>query len=83
MVLDPKHNQDLGGYGGRLAAPIWRDALMPIITAQPPAPFPPAGLPLAPPRPPPSPEPREPEAPEPEAPEPPPEVLPAEPAAGG
>jgi membrane peptidoglycan carboxypeptidase len=84
MVLDPKHNQDLGGYGGRLAAPIWREALQPIITAQPPAPFPPAGLPLAPPRPPPSPEPREPEPPEQEPPAPPPpEVLPAEPVAGG
>jgi membrane peptidoglycan carboxypeptidase len=49
MLLNPKQNEDLGGYGGRLAAPIWHDAMLPILSAQPPAPFPPAGLPLAPP----------------------------------
>jgi membrane peptidoglycan carboxypeptidase len=49
MVLNPKSNQDLGGYGGRLAAPIWHDAMLPVVTAEPPAPFPPAGLPLGPP----------------------------------
>jgi membrane peptidoglycan carboxypeptidase len=51
MVLNPKRNEDLGGYGGRLAAPIWHDAMLPILTAEPPALFPPAGLPLSPPRP--------------------------------
>jgi hypothetical protein len=50
MVLNPKQNEDLGGYGGRLAAPVWHDAMLPIVTAQPPAYFPPAGLPLDPPR---------------------------------
>jgi membrane peptidoglycan carboxypeptidase len=55
MVLNPKHNQDVGAYGGRGAAPIWHDAMLPILSAQPAAPFPPAGLPLAPPRPPPPP----------------------------
>ena len=55
MLLNPKRNQDLGGYGGRLAAPIWHDALLPILSAQPPTPFPPAGMPLDNPRPPPPP----------------------------
>jgi membrane peptidoglycan carboxypeptidase len=50
MLLNPKKNEDLGGYGGRLAAPIWHDAMLPILSAQPPVPFPPAGLPLTPPR---------------------------------
>jgi membrane peptidoglycan carboxypeptidase len=49
MLLNPKKNEDLGGYGGRLAAPIWHDAMLPILSAQPAAPFPPAGLPLTPP----------------------------------
>jgi membrane peptidoglycan carboxypeptidase len=49
MVLNPKVNQDLGGYGGRLAAPIWHDAMLPVVTAEPPAPFPPAGMTLGPP----------------------------------
>jgi membrane peptidoglycan carboxypeptidase len=52
MVLNPKRNEDVGGYGGRLAAPVWRDAMLPIVTAQPPARFSPPGIPLAPPRPP-------------------------------
>ncbi len=43
MVLNPKQNQDLGGFGGRVAAPIWRDAMLPILSAQEPARFPPAG----------------------------------------
>ena len=51
MLLDPKRNRDLGGYGGRLAAPIWRDAMLPVLSAQAAVPFPPAGLPLEPPRP--------------------------------
>jgi len=53
MLLNPKHNEDVGGYGGRLAAPIWREAMLPILSAQPAVPFPPAGLPLTDPRPPP------------------------------
>ena len=55
MVLNPKHNQDVGAYGGRGAAPIWHDAFLPILSAQPAVPFPPAGMPLTPPRPPPPP----------------------------
>jgi membrane peptidoglycan carboxypeptidase len=46
MLLNPKHNQDVGGYGGRLAAPIWHDAMLPILSAEPNVPFPPAGLAL-------------------------------------
>jgi membrane peptidoglycan carboxypeptidase len=92
MLLNPKRNEDLGGYGGRLAAPIWRDALEPILSAQAAVPFPPAGLRLNPPRPPPPPPDREREqseaprpAPQPEPPPPPeaappPEPAPAEPA---
>jgi len=53
MVLNPKHNQDVGTYGGGYAAQIWHDAMAPIISAGPDQPFPPAGLPLAPPGPPP------------------------------
>jgi membrane peptidoglycan carboxypeptidase len=49
MLLNPKQNEDLGGYGGRLAAPIWHDAMLPILSGQPDTPFPPAGLPLTPP----------------------------------
>ncbi|TFV86464.1 transglycosylase domain-containing protein [Blastococcus sp. CT_GayMR16] len=55
MVLNPKQNQDVGAYGGRGAAPIWHDAMLPILSAQEAVPFPPAGLELAPPRPPPPP----------------------------
>jgi membrane peptidoglycan carboxypeptidase len=58
MVLNPKQNQDLGSYGGGLAAPIWHDAMLPILTAQPPVAFPPPGIPLADPNPPPPPAPR-------------------------
>jgi membrane peptidoglycan carboxypeptidase len=57
MLLNPKQNEDLGGYGGRLAAPIWRDAMFPILSGQPAVPFPPAGLPMDPPAPPPRPAP--------------------------
>jgi hypothetical protein len=90
MVLNPKQNQDLGGFSGRIAAPIWRDAMEPILSAQEPARFPPPGMPLNDPTPPPPPRPRPappppdgpaPEAPAPEAPpppeQPPPEELPA------
>ena len=58
MVLNPKHNQDVGAYGGRGAAPIWHDAFLPILSAQAAVPFPPAGLPLQDPHPPPPPRPR-------------------------
>jgi membrane peptidoglycan carboxypeptidase len=57
MLLNPKQNQDLGGYGGRLAAPIWHDAMEPILSPQPAVPFPPPGISLAPPPPPPPPPP--------------------------
>jgi membrane peptidoglycan carboxypeptidase len=57
MLLNPKQNQDIGGYGGRLAAPIWRAAMEPILAAQPPVPFPPPGIPLANPNPAPPPSP--------------------------
>lgn len=57
MVLNPKQNQDVGAYGGRGAAPIWHDAMLPILSAQPAVPFPPAGLPLQNPNPPPPPRP--------------------------
>ena len=53
MVLNPKHNQDVGTYGGGYAAQIWHDAMAPIITAGPDQLFPPEGLPLFPPGPPP------------------------------
>jgi membrane peptidoglycan carboxypeptidase len=55
MVLNPKQNQDVGAYGGRAAAPIWHDAMLPILDGHPDVPFPPAGMDLTPPRPPPSP----------------------------
>src|SRR3954453_6774124 len=48
MVLNPKHNQDVGTYGGGYAAQIWHDAMAPIVSAGPDDPFPPAGLPLTP-----------------------------------
>ena len=61
MVLNPKHNQDVGAYGGRGAAPIWHDAMLPILSAQAAVPFPPAGLALRT-APPPPPRPRPPPA---------------------
>ena len=78
MLLNPKQNQDLGGYGGRLAAPIWRDAMEPILTAQAPVPFPPAGMRLTDPRPPPPPKPppRPPQPPPPPGETPPPDAPP-------
>jgi membrane peptidoglycan carboxypeptidase len=57
MVLNPTRNQDVGAYGGRGAAPIWHDAMLPILSAQAPVDFPPAGLPLTNPRPDPPPRP--------------------------
>jgi membrane peptidoglycan carboxypeptidase len=83
MLLNPKQNEDLGGYGGRLAAPIWRDAMQPILSGQAAVPFPPAELRIDPPPPPPRPPaPRAPAQPaEPPPGEPPPaEPPPAEPA---
>jgi membrane peptidoglycan carboxypeptidase len=75
MVLNPKHNQDVGAYGGRGAAPIWHDAMEPILAGQPDVAFPPAGIPLENPNPPPPP-PRERPAPAPRQDEPPPDVPP-------
>jgi membrane peptidoglycan carboxypeptidase len=49
MVLNPKQNQDVGGFGGGRGAQIWHDAFLPVLSAQPPAPFPPPGIPLPPP----------------------------------
>jgi membrane peptidoglycan carboxypeptidase len=42
MVLNPKENQNVGGFGGNKPATIWHDAMAPILTAQPAVPFPPA-----------------------------------------
>ena len=55
MVLNPKRNQDVGTYGGGRAASIWHDAMLPVLSAEPAVPFPPAGIPLDPPPPPPPP----------------------------
>jgi len=42
MVLNPKENQNVGGFGGNKPATIWNDAMEPILNAQETAPFPPA-----------------------------------------
>jgi membrane peptidoglycan carboxypeptidase len=42
MVLNPKRNQDVGGFGGGKGATIWHDAMAPILSAQAMVPFPPA-----------------------------------------
>ncbi|MGY1638897.1 transglycosylase domain-containing protein [Geodermatophilus sp. SYSU D00742] len=55
MLFNPTANVDVGGFGGGRAAPIWRDAMTPIVTAEPPAFFPPPGIPLQPPSGPPPP----------------------------
>jgi membrane peptidoglycan carboxypeptidase len=47
MVLNPKGNQDVGGQGGGMGAGIWHDAMAPILTNAPMAPFPPADPVLA------------------------------------
>ena len=52
MVMNPKESQDVGGFGGGRGAQIWHDAMLPILSGQPAAPFPPPGLPLQPPGPP-------------------------------
>jgi len=49
MVLNPKRNQDVGTFGGGRAAQVWHDAMLPILSHEPPADFPPPGIPLAPP----------------------------------
>jgi membrane peptidoglycan carboxypeptidase len=42
MVLNPKRNQNVGGFGGGKGATIWHDAMVPILGAEPNVPFPPA-----------------------------------------
>jgi membrane peptidoglycan carboxypeptidase len=42
MVLNPKENQNVGGFGGGKGATIWHDAMAPILGGQPMVPFPPA-----------------------------------------
>jgi membrane peptidoglycan carboxypeptidase len=55
MVLNPKRNQDVGSFGGGRGAQVWHDAMLPILSAEPKAPFPPPGIPLGPLPPPPPP----------------------------
>jgi membrane peptidoglycan carboxypeptidase len=42
MVLNPKENQDVGGFGGGKGATIWHDAMAPILEARGSGEFPPA-----------------------------------------
>ncbi|MBM7806340.1 membrane peptidoglycan carboxypeptidase [Geodermatophilus bullaregiensis] len=42
MVLNPKQNEDVGGFGGGKGATIWRDAMAPILQARGSSEFPPA-----------------------------------------
>src|SRR4051812_12677466 len=42
MVLNPKANEDVGGFGGGKGATIWRDAMAPVLEARGSADFPPA-----------------------------------------
>jgi membrane peptidoglycan carboxypeptidase len=42
MVLNPKENQDVGGFGGGKGATIWHDAMAPILEARGSSDFPPA-----------------------------------------
>jgi membrane peptidoglycan carboxypeptidase len=42
MVLNPKENQNVGGYGGNKPAEIWHTAMEPILNAAPTRAFPPA-----------------------------------------
>jgi membrane peptidoglycan carboxypeptidase len=51
MMFNPTQNVDVGGFGGGLGGQIWHDAMLPVLSAQPPAPFPPPGIPLDPPPP--------------------------------
>ncbi|CAA9282091.1 MAG: Multimodular transpeptidase-transglycosylase [uncultured Blastococcus sp.] len=48
MVLNPKKNESVGGFGGNKPATIWNDAMTPILAGQPKVPFPPAGIVAAP-----------------------------------
>ncbi|WP_369132456.1 transglycosylase domain-containing protein [Modestobacter sp. I12A-02662] len=42
MVLNPKENQNVGGYGGNKPAQIWHDAMAPVLNQGPTGTFPPA-----------------------------------------
>src|SRR3954469_1119647 len=42
MVLNPKRNEDVGGFGGGKGAIIWHDAMAPILDARGSGEFPPA-----------------------------------------
>jgi membrane peptidoglycan carboxypeptidase len=42
MVLNPKRNEDVGGFGGGKGATIWRDAMAPVLQARGSGEFPPA-----------------------------------------
>ncbi|SDN90118.1 Membrane carboxypeptidase (penicillin-binding protein) [Klenkia soli] len=42
MVLNPKQNEDVGGFGGNKPATIWRAAMAPILEARGSGEFPPA-----------------------------------------
>ncbi len=42
MVYNPMRNQDVGGFGGRMPAMIWHDAMAPVLADRPLVPFPPA-----------------------------------------
>jgi membrane peptidoglycan carboxypeptidase len=42
MVLNPKRNEDVGGFGGGKGATIWRDAMAPVLEARGSGEFPPA-----------------------------------------
>jgi membrane peptidoglycan carboxypeptidase len=44
MVLNPKKNENVGGFGGNKPATIWHDAMEPILAGRPMVPFPPAGI---------------------------------------
>ncbi|TFV62194.1 penicillin-binding protein [Geodermatophilus sp. DF01-2] len=51
MLFHPTANVDVGGFGGGLGGQVWHDAMLPVLSAQPPALFPPPGIPLDPPPP--------------------------------
>jgi membrane peptidoglycan carboxypeptidase len=57
MLFNPTANVDVGGFGGGLAAPIWRNAMFPVLSVEPPVFFPPPAIPLGPPPPAPPPPP--------------------------
>src|SRR3712207_2613328 len=52
MLFNPTANVDVGGFGGSRGGQIWHDAFLPVLSAEPPVPFPPPGIPLPPPPPP-------------------------------